>query len=94
MIHCYILAGVSMPSNRSPPMPRRNPPPPPSSGEPKTSPQPSPASRGGGSGGALGAFWSTQHAKESLVAEDKSKPIFDEEPSSHHFSNSVEFDHR
>lgn len=75
-----------MPSNRSPPMPRRNPPPPPSSGEPKTSPQPSPASRGGGSGGALGAFWSTQHAKESLVAEDKSKPIFDEEPSSHHFS--------
>ncbi|KAG5025522.1 hypothetical protein AAZX31_08G148200 [Glycine max] len=78
--------GVSMPSNRSPPMPRRNPPPPPSSGEPKTSPQPSPASRGGGSGGALGAFWSTQHAKESLVAEDKSKPIFDEEPSSHHFS--------
>ncbi|KAL5175807.1 putative serine/threonine-protein kinase [Glycine soja] len=81
-----ISLGVSMPSNRSPPMPRRNPPPPPSSGEPKTSPQPSPASRGGGSGGALGAFWSTQHAKESLVAEDKSKPIFDEEPSSHHFS--------
>ncbi|KAL5160034.1 hypothetical protein HKD37_15G044254 [Glycine soja] len=78
--------GVSMPSNRSPPMPRRNPPPPPSSGEPKTSPQPPPASRGGGSGGALGAFWSTQHAKESLVAEDKSKPIFDEEPSSHHIS--------
>ncbi|TKY49536.1 tyrosine kinase [Spatholobus suberectus] len=76
--------GLSMSSNRSPPMPRRNPPPPPSSGEPKTAPQPSLASRGGGSGGQLGAFWSTMHAKDSLVAEDKSKPIFDEEPSSHH----------
>ncbi|XP_017425387.2 uncharacterized protein LOC108334195 isoform X1 [Vigna angularis] len=76
--------GISMPSNRSPPMPRRNPPPPPSSGEPKTTPQPSLASRGGGSGGQLGAFWSSQHAKDPLVTEDKSKPIFDEEPSSHH----------
>ncbi|ESW21353.1 hypothetical protein PHAVU_005G063700 [Phaseolus vulgaris] len=78
--------GVSLPSNRSPPMPRRNPPPPPSSGEPKTTPQPSLASKGGGSGGQLGAFWSSQHAKDSLVTEDKSKPIFDEEPSSHHMS--------
>ncbi|WVY99692.1 hypothetical protein V8G54_025762 [Vigna mungo] len=68
----------------SPPMPRRNPPPPPSSGEPKTTPQPSLASRGGSSGGQLGAFWSSQHAKDPLVTEDKSKPIFDEEPSSHH----------
>nr|KYP35129.1 putative serine/threonine-protein kinase DDB-G0280111 [Cajanus cajan] len=78
--------GVPLSSNRSPPMPRRNPPPPPSSGEPKTTPQPSHASRGGGSGGQLGVFWSTQHAKDSLVPEDKSKPIFDEEPSSHHVS--------
>jgi len=67
-------------------MPRRNPPPPPSSGEPKTTPQPSLASKGGGNGGQLGAFWSSQHAKDSLVTEDKSKPIFDEEPSSHHMS--------
>lgn len=77
---------MSVPSNRSPPMPRRNPPPPPSSGEPKTTPQPSLASKGGASGGQLGAFWSSQHAKESLVTEDKNKPIFDEEPSSHHMS--------
>lgn len=34
--------------------------------------------------GQLGAFWSTQHANDSLVAEAKSKLIFDEEPSSHH----------
>ncbi|CAJ1958381.1 unnamed protein product [Sphenostylis stenocarpa] len=71
--------GMPMPSNRSPPMPRRNPPPPPSSGEHKTTPQPSLASRGGGDGGQLGAFWSSQHAKDSLVSEDKSKPIFDED---------------
>ncbi|KAK7401542.1 hypothetical protein VNO78_13099 [Psophocarpus tetragonolobus] len=76
--------GGSISSNRSPPMPRRNPPPPPSSGEPKTTPQPSLASRGGGNGGQLGAFWSTQHAMDSLVPEDKSKPNFDVEPSSHH----------
>ncbi|KAK7243525.1 hypothetical protein RIF29_38324 [Crotalaria pallida] len=78
--------GASMSTNKSPPVPRRNPPPPPSSGEPRNTSQPSPASRGGGSGGSLGAFWSTQHAKESLVPEEKSKPIFDEEPSSHHIS--------
>ncbi|KAL2330885.1 hypothetical protein Fmac_018466 [Flemingia macrophylla] len=78
--------GVPVSSNRSPPMPRRNPPPPPSTGEPKTTPLPSVASRGGGSGGKLGVFWSTEHAKDSLVPEDKSKPVFDEEPSSHNVS--------
>lgn len=81
-----ILAGASMSTNKSPPMPRRNPPPPPSSGDPRNTSQPSLASRGGGSGGALGAFWSTQHAKDSLVLEEKSKPMFDEEPSSQHIS--------
>lgn len=75
-----------MSTNKSPPMPRRSPPPPPSSGEPRNTSQPSLASRGGGSGGPLGAFWSTQHAKDSLVLEEKSKPMFDEEPSSHHIS--------
>ncbi|XP_061351166.1 actin-regulating kinase 1 [Gastrolobium bilobum] len=78
--------GASMSTNKSPPMPRRNPPPPPSSGEPKTTPQPSLASRGGESGGQLGAFWSTLHAKDSVVPEEKSKPIYDEEPSSLHMS--------
>ncbi|XP_027340336.1 AP2-associated protein kinase 1 isoform X2 [Abrus precatorius] len=78
--------GVSMSNNKTHPVPRRNPPPPPSSGEPKSTPQPSHSSRGAGSGGQLGAFWSTQHAKDSLGTEGKSKPIFDEEPSSHHIS--------
>lgn len=68
--------GVSQPVNRSPPMPQRSPPPPPSS-------QPSVTSGVGGGGGQLGAFWSTQHAKDSLIPEDKNRPKFDEEPSSH-----------
>ncbi|CAN1169006.1 Probable serine/threonine-protein kinase DDB_G0276461 [Linum perenne] len=56
--------------NKSSPMPRRSPPAPPSSGS------------GGRSGQQVGgAFWSTQHAKESLVVEDNVKPKFDEEPS-------------
>ncbi|KAJ9158697.1 hypothetical protein P3X46_024258 [Hevea brasiliensis] len=55
-------------ANRSHPMPRRSPPPPPSSG-------------GGGGGGQLGAFWSSQHAKDSFSVEDNSRPKFDEEPS-------------
>ena len=79
-----------MSTNKSHPVPRRNPPPPPSSVEPKMTIQASHASRGGGSGGQLGAFWSTQHAKESRVSEEKSKPIFDEEPSNHH--NSLKHD--
>lgn len=48
-------------------MPHRSPPPPPSGG--------------GGSGGQLGAFWSSQHAKDSLSVENESRPKFDEEPS-------------
>lgn len=57
-------------------MPRRSPPPPPTTAESaRTSPQPV------GSGGPIGAFWSTQHGKESAVAEDLSKVTFDEEPS-------------
>ncbi|RWW24159.1 hypothetical protein GW17_00011566 [Ensete ventricosum] len=37
------------------------------------------ASVGGGSGGPLGAFWSTQYAQDSRMSEDK-RPVFDEEP--------------
>lgn len=48
-------------------MPHRSPPPPPLSGV--------------GGGGQLGAFWSSQHAKDSLFVEDNSRPKFDEEPS-------------
>ncbi|KAK2440400.1 Protein kinase superfamily protein [Trifolium repens] len=79
--------GASMSTHKSSPMPRRNAPPPPSVGEPKTTPQPSLAPRGGDSGGQLGAFWSTMHAKDSLVPEEKGKPIYDEERSSHHSSS-------
>ncbi|KAF2565488.1 hypothetical protein F2Q68_00024619 [Brassica cretica] len=64
--------GSSKPASKSSPAPRRSPPPPPpSSGEPASS------------GGPLGAFWATQHAKTSVVSEDnKGMPIFDE-PNSH-----------
>lgn len=41
---------------------------------------------GRGNGGQLGAFWSTQSAKDSLVPEEKRKPIFNQEQSSHHIS--------
>jgi len=46
---------------------------------PQWSPPPTPASGDGGGGGQLGAFWSTQLAKDSLLVEEKSKPNFDEE---------------
>ncbi|XP_002512151.2 AP2-associated protein kinase 1 isoform X2 [Ricinus communis] len=58
---------TSRPANRPPPMPNRSPPPPPSSG-------------GVGGGGQLGAFWSSQHARDSFV-EEKSKSKFDDESS-------------
>ncbi|KAH9774654.1 protein kinase domain-containing protein [Citrus sinensis] len=73
--------GMSKPMNRSPPMPQRSPPPPPSSVDPTryiSQPSTTPAVSGGG--GVLGAFWSTQHAKDSIVAEDQSRSKFDEEP--------------
>ncbi|XP_050210450.1 uncharacterized protein LOC126660812 [Mercurialis annua] len=57
--------GSLRPANRSHAMPQRSPPPPPSSGS-------------GGSGGRLGAFWSSQHAKDSFLEENR-KPKLDEE---------------
>lgn len=61
------LAGSSKSANKSSPAPRRSPPPPP------------PSSGESASGGPLGAFWATQHAKTSVSTEDnKSMPIFDE----------------
>ncbi|KAJ4848802.1 hypothetical protein Tsubulata_037239 [Turnera subulata] len=69
----WTLTGFSKPANRSPPVPQRSPPAPPSSGKVE-------------GGGPLGAFWSTQHAKESLFVEEKSGPKFDEEPT---YSTSV-----
>ncbi|KAK8630589.1 hypothetical protein V6N13_079376 [Hibiscus sabdariffa] len=71
--------GVLRSTNRSPQMPSRSPPPPPH-GEPAKSTQ-QPGSRP--SGGQLGAFWSTQHAKDADVAEEKHRPKYDEEPTSY-----------
>ncbi|XP_020884314.1 probable serine/threonine-protein kinase DDB_G0276461 isoform X2 [Arabidopsis lyrata subsp. lyrata] len=59
--------GSSKSANKSSPVPRRSPPPPP------------PSSGESDSGGPLGAFWATQHAKTSVLSEDnKSMPKFDE----------------
>lgn len=78
-----IFAGFSRPSNKASPVPRRSPPPPPSSKEPTRNPSPpSLTSRAGGGGGSLGAFWSSQHAKDTPM-EDSSGPKFDEETTSH-----------
>ncbi|XP_010413940.1 PREDICTED: probable serine/threonine-protein kinase DDB_G0276461 [Camelina sativa] len=68
--------GVSKSANKSSSGPRRSPPPPP------------PSSGESDSGGSLGAFWATQHAKASVVSEDnKSMPKFDE-PNSHNSNTS------
>lgn len=77
-----ILEGVSRTANKTHPVPRRSPPPPPSSVEPIRNPS-QPSSRTGGGGNQIGAFWSTQHAKESVLAEDRTRPKFDEEPTSY-----------
>lgn len=77
-----IHEGALRSANKSPQMPRRSPPPPPSSGEAaRNVSQPSHSS--GVCGGQLGAFWSTQHAKDSLFFEDKTRSKFDEEPTSY-----------
>ncbi|KAF4390887.1 hypothetical protein F8388_005700 [Cannabis sativa] len=78
-----------LPSNKSPSMPRRSPPPPPSTLEPSRDSSHQPTSKAGGGAGQLGAFWSSQHAKESLV--DKSEPKFDEEPTSHSMAKHDKF---
>lgn len=61
----------------SPQMPRRSPPPPPSAGDPTQF-----TSKARESGGELGAFWSTVHAKDSRVGE-KSESKCDETASHH-----------
>ncbi|KAA0048302.1 putative serine/threonine-protein kinase [Cucumis melo var. makuwa] len=74
--------GTSNPVNKLSPMPRRSPPPPPSvkSSSQATSHMSKPAG-GGGGGGPLGAFWSTQHASDT-VNEDTNRIRFDEESTS------------
>ncbi|KAF8403892.1 hypothetical protein HHK36_011998 [Tetracentron sinense] len=75
--------GISITANKVPQKPRRSPPPPPSSREQDRNVSPPLlTSRTSGGGAPMGAFWSTQHVKESLVAEDSGGPVFDEEPTS------------
>ncbi|XP_065618523.1 uncharacterized protein LOC112026703 [Quercus suber] len=49
------------------------------------------SSRAGGGGGQLGAFWSSLHAKDSVVPEDMTRPKFDEEPTTHGISKHDRF---
>ncbi|KAG8391303.1 hypothetical protein BUALT_Bualt01G0173900 [Buddleja alternifolia] len=74
-----VLAGMSKPANKSSPMPRRSPPPPPSAETSQNVASASSNSRTGESSGPLGAFWTTQHAKDSEGKEDKTRPKFDED---------------
>ncbi|XP_027163429.1 probable serine/threonine-protein kinase DDB_G0280111 [Coffea eugenioides] len=75
--------GIPKPTAKTHPMPRRNPPPPPSAAEPARNSQTTHNSRPAGSAGPLGAFWSSQHAKDSYLSEDNTRPKFDEELTSH-----------
>ncbi|KAI3782738.1 hypothetical protein L2E82_12793 [Cichorium intybus] len=68
--------GLSKCANKSSPVPHRNPPPPP---PPTTTTTESP--RNEESGRPIGSFWTTQHAKESVVVGELNKVKFDEEPS-------------
>lgn len=77
------LEGIPKPAAKTNPMPRRNPPPPPSAAEPARNSQATHNSRPAGSVGPLGAFWTSEHAKDSSLSEDNSRPKFDEELTSH-----------
>ncbi|KAH9627092.1 hypothetical protein KSS87_023780 [Heliosperma pusillum] len=61
------------------PMPRRNPPPVPSSNETIKNTSPLSASKGGAVGVSAGAFWSTEHAKDTQIKEVKGAPKFDDD---------------
>ena len=73
------LTGLPRSANRLLQMPRRSPPPPPPGEPARNTSQPDSKA----SSGQLGAFWSTQHAKDSTVAEEKSRLKFDEDPTSY-----------
>lgn len=75
-----ILSGSSRSTNKSTPVPRRSPPPPPSSSEPSRDPSHHSLGSKTATGGQLGAFWSTQHAKDTSPDKDKTGPKFDDEP--------------
>ncbi|CAI9103203.1 OLC1v1001649C1 [Oldenlandia corymbosa var. corymbosa] len=76
--------GTPKPAVKSGPAPRRSPPPPPSAAESaRNSPQTMHNNRQSGGGGPLGAFWTSQHAKDSYVSEENNRPKFDEESTNH-----------
>ncbi|KAD4982526.1 hypothetical protein E3N88_19197 [Mikania micrantha] len=76
MLQTDMHDGVPKSANRTNPMPRRSPPPPPVGAESaRAAPQPV------GSGGPIGAFWTTQHGMDSAIVEELSKVKYDEEPS-------------
>lgn len=77
-----VLAGMPKPANKSIPMPRRSPPPPPSAGARNASLVPNNL-RTGESAGPFGAFWTSEHAKDSVTNEDESLPKYDEDRTSH-----------
>lgn len=80
MLQADMSEGLPKSANKSSPMPRRSPPPPPTAAElARNAPQPVPTSRTEGTGGPIGAFWTTQHAKDSAIVEELSKVKFDEE---------------
>ncbi|KAH9301675.1 hypothetical protein KI387_013258 [Taxus chinensis] len=75
--------GIPVPTWRATLQPSRSPPHPPSSKEQDHRLSPvvhldSKAVQGSNSGSALGAFWSTQYAKESVFADEKG-PVFDKD---------------
>ncbi|KAA8520291.1 hypothetical protein F0562_014546 [Nyssa sinensis] len=81
-----IHEGIPKTTNKTHPIPHRNPPPPPSAEPTQNVSPPSHNSSSGGDGGPLGAFWSTQHTRDSIAAEDKIGLKFDEEPGSRNMS--------
>ncbi|KAK1424913.1 hypothetical protein QVD17_20254 [Tagetes erecta] len=76
MLQTDMHEGVPKSTIKTSPMPRRSPPPPPAGAGSARA-----ATQTVGSGGPIGAFWATQHAKESAVVEESNKVKFDEEPS-------------
>lgn len=68
------LAGTPKPGSKASPLPRRSPPPPPTVTDSARN-------------GPIGAFWTTQHVKDSVVVEDSSGATYDEEPTIRRHSN-------
>ncbi|XP_071706646.1 uncharacterized protein [Rutidosis leptorrhynchoides] len=87
MLQTDVHEGIPKSANKSSPMPRRTPPPPPTKESPRNAPQPITAS------GPMGAFWTTQHAKDSAVVEDPTSSVHRTSPESQaHRSPSKDFE--